>query len=228
MQRLGLAPTRGIAGPLTVGCFRTIAPLLLPGLLQSFTALHPGVELDFLEGPVPELEQAMRDGRCDLAIVDALAVSSDMRHEPLFAARAYALFATDDPLAARESVTVEELAQRDMILFDLPPSRDLLEGIFTRAGLVARVRHRTSSHELVRGLVGRGLGFALLVSRPLHDLTHEGLPLAAVPLAGDAAAVAEFSLAVPHGARLTRQAAAFAEHCREQAPLLARAAAALA
>jgi DNA-binding transcriptional LysR family regulator len=217
VQRLGLAPSAGVGGPLTVGCFRTIAPLLLPRLIQTFSAEHSAVELDFLEGPVPELETAMRDGRCDLAIVDALAVSADMEHEVLLSTQAYALFAAGDPLAARASVTVAELAEREMILFDLPPSRELLERIFTDAGLRPRIRHRTSSHELVRGLVGRGLGFALLVSRPVHDLTQEGLPVVAVPLAGEVPAHA-FSLAFPRGARLTRQAAAFAEHCREHVP----------
>ncbi|MDO8184725.1 LysR family transcriptional regulator [Conexibacter sp. JD483] len=214
VQRAGRAgPSGAIAGPLTVGCFRTIAPLLLPGLLQSFDALHPAVELDFLEGPVPELEAAMRDGRCDLAIADALAVSDEMERDSLFATHAYALFAADDPLAARTEIAVAELAERELILFDLPPSRELLLRILTDAGIEPRIRHRTSSHELVRGLVGRGLGYALLVSRPAHDLTHEGLPLAAVPLAGPVPEH-EFALCWPRGARLTRQAAAFAEHCR--------------
>ncbi len=162
---------------------------------------------------MPELEAAMRAGRCDLAIADALAVSDDMERDSLFSTHAYALFAADDPLAGRAEVAVSELAERELILFDLPPSRELLLRILTDAGIEPRIRHRTSSHELVRGLVGRGLGYALLISRPAHDLTHEGLPLAAVPLAG-AVPEHEFALTHPRGARLTRQAVAFADHCR--------------
>jgi DNA-binding transcriptional LysR family regulator len=101
-------------------------------------------------------------------------------------------------------------------MFDLPPSLQLLARVFTECGLTPRIRHRSGNHELVRALVGRGLGFALLVTRPVRDLTHEGRALAVVPLAGDVTEH-EFALAQLRGTRLTRQAATFAVHCRAAA-----------
>lgn len=210
------AATSGVAGPLTVGCFTTLAPLVLPELLGGFIADHPEVDLGFLDGPVPELEDAMRAGACDLAIVDVLDASPDVELEPLTAIRPYALFAAGDPFARRRSVRLEDLARRDdLILFSLPPSAAFLMGLFTARGLAPAVKHRTSSHELVRGLVGRGLGYALLVTRPAHDLTHEGREVVAVRIAGDVPD-ARFALARLRGARLTRQAAAFARLSRER------------
>jgi DNA-binding transcriptional LysR family regulator len=206
----------GVAGPLTVGCFATLAPLVLPDLLDGFRAGHPEVDLGFLDGPVPELEAAMRAGACDLAIVDVMDASPDVELEPLMGLRPYALFAAGDPMARRRSVRLEDLARRDdLILFSLPPSEAFLMGLFTARGLTPAVRHRTSSHELVRGLVGRGLGYALLVTRPAHELTHEGREVVAVRLAGEVAD-ARFALARVRGAQLTRQAAAFARLCRER------------
>jgi DNA-binding transcriptional LysR family regulator len=221
VQRRNLATESGVSGPLTVGCFPTVAPFLLPGLIESFTALHPDVMLDFVEGSAPDLEDAMHSGTCDLAVVEAVGLGADIEHETLFVSTPYALFAADDPMARADSVDAADLATRDMIMFDLPPSRQLLERVFTQRGLMPHVRHRSANHELVRALVGRGLGFALLVTRPVHDLTHEGRSLAAVPLAGDVPAHA-FALAYPRSARLTRQASAFAQHCREAAPALGR------
>jgi len=210
------AATSGVAGPLTVGCFTTLAPLVLPELLDAFLADHPEVDLGFLDGPVPELEAAMRAGACDLAIVDVLDASPDVELEALMGVRPYALFAADDPMARRRSVRLEDLARRDdLILFSLPPSAAFLMGLFAARELEPRVRHRTSSHELVRGLVGRGLGYALLATRPAHDLTHEGREVVAVRIAGDVAD-ARFALARVRGSRLTRQAAAFARLCRER------------
>jgi DNA-binding transcriptional LysR family regulator len=219
VQRRNLATDSGVSGPLTVGCFPTIAPFLLPGLIESFASLHPDVTLDFVEGSAPHLGAEMASGTCDLAIVEAAGLGADIERETLFASPPYALFAADDPVARAASVDAADLATRDMIMFDLPPSRELLERVFTERGLAPRIRHRSANHELVRALVGRGLGFALLVTRPVHDLTHEGRPLAAVPLAGDVPEHA-FALAYPRGVRLTRQAAAFAEHCRDAAPTL--------
>src|SRR5919197_1280336 len=37
-------------GRLVIGCFQTIGPFIMPTLLASFAAAHPGVELDFVEG----------------------------------------------------------------------------------------------------------------------------------------------------------------------------------
>jgi DNA-binding transcriptional LysR family regulator len=213
VQRHASEP-HGIAGPLTVGCFSTAGPVVLPALLDSFTRAHPDVAVDFRDGPVPDLEAAMRAGDCDLAILDGSLTSPDVEHEPLHTARPYALFAAGDAMAGRASVALAELAERNLILFSLPPSDAFLLQLFERQGLEPRIRHRTPSHELVRGLVGRGLGYALLLTRPVHDLTHEGLPLAAVPLADDVPENS-FVLARVRGAQLSRQAAAFARHCHE-------------
>jgi DNA-binding transcriptional LysR family regulator len=221
VRRHSIATEASVAGPLTVGCFPTVAPFLLPGLIESFTRLHPDVTLDFVEGSAPDLEAAMRAGTCDVAIVETVSLGADIESEALFACPPYALFAADDPLAGAETVDVTDLAARDMIMFDLPPSRQLLARVFTDRGLTPRIRHRSGNHELVRALVGRGLGFALLVTRPVHDLTHEDRALAVVPLAGDVAEH-EFAFAHLRGARLTRQAATFAAHCRAAAPTLGR------
>ena len=44
-----------LSGRLVVGCFRTAAPFVLPGLLETFAEQHPGVRLDFIEGQLPDL-----------------------------------------------------------------------------------------------------------------------------------------------------------------------------
>jgi DNA-binding transcriptional LysR family regulator len=74
------------------------------------------------------------------------------------------------------------------------------------------VRHRTANFELVRCLVGRGLGYAVLVQRPLSELTYEGRRVVALPIA-DAGPDALIVLAHPRGAQLTRRAEALAEFC---------------
>ena len=79
-----------LTGRLTVGCFRTIAPFLLPVLLEGFGRRHPEVELDFLEGPMAELEAALLDGRCEVAITYDIDMSETIEREALYARRASA------------------------------------------------------------------------------------------------------------------------------------------
>lgn len=106
-----------------------------------------------------------------------------------------------------------ELAGHDMVMLDLPPSRSHFTGLLAAAGVVPRVRHSTPSFEMVRSLVARGRGFALLIQRPAAAVSYEGLPLVSLPLA-DPVELTAVVLARPQGATPTRRAAAFAEHCR--------------
>lgn len=58
-----------LRGRLVVGCFATLAPLVLPGLLDGFAAAHPDVDLDFVEGSLVDLQAMLLDGRCELALL---------------------------------------------------------------------------------------------------------------------------------------------------------------
>jgi DNA-binding transcriptional LysR family regulator len=207
-----------LTGRLTVGCFRTAAPFLLPALLETFERRHPGVTLDFIEGTLRDLEHALLEGRCEVAILYDLHMTIAVDSDHLYSAVPYALFAPEHPLAGRDRVSLEELSTLDMIILDVPPTREHQEGVFNHAGLAPRIRYATSSYELLRSLVARNLGFALLISRPYGDVSYEGRPLRVVPLSGDILPV-DMILASPKGVRRTRRARAFAEHCREMLPL---------
>jgi DNA-binding transcriptional LysR family regulator len=206
-----------IAGRLTVGCFRTEAPFLLPGLLETFARRHPEVELDFVEGSTTELADALRAGRCEVALAYHVGLDADLEWTLLYEQAPHALVAADDPLARLGSVSIAELAQRDMVLLDLPPTTSYLAAVFAAAGSEPKVRFRTTSYELVRSLVGRGLGYTLLINRPVGDMSYEGRPLAAVPIAGPSAAI-EVVLVRLADTRPTRRARAFAEHCHDVLP----------
>jgi DNA-binding transcriptional LysR family regulator len=202
-----------LTGRLTVGCFRTTAPFLLPVLLETFGRDHPEVELQFIEGTLTDIERALLDGRCEVAIMYDIDISPALEQERLYGRVPYLLVSPQHPLAARARVPVAELAAHDMIMLDVPPSREYFEGVFAHAGVRPRVRYSTGSYELVRSLVARDLGFALLISRPHGDFSYEGRPLVALDLEGDVLPV-DLCLAWPRGVRRTRRARTFAEHCR--------------
>jgi len=207
-----------LTGRLVVGCFRTAAPFVLPGLLETFATQHPGVQLDFIEGPLPDLERALKDGRCEVALVYDLDVGPGIVCEALYQTEPYVLLAPDHPLAATGSaLPLETLAEYDMVMLDVPPSSAYFHGVFARAGTTPRVRFNVSSYELLRSLVARNLGYGLLISRPSADVSYEGRPLLARRLAGDPLPI-DVSLAWVTGLRRTRRARAFADHCREMLP----------
>jgi DNA-binding transcriptional LysR family regulator len=56
---------------------------LAPVLLESFGRRHPEVDLDFVEGPLGDIEAALLDGRCEIAITYDIDVSETIEREAL-------------------------------------------------------------------------------------------------------------------------------------------------
>jgi DNA-binding transcriptional LysR family regulator len=202
-----------LAGRLMVGCFTTIAPLVLPRLLESFQAAHPDVWVDFAEGPLGELQSLLFEGRCELALMYDVDIRPGIDREVLYAARPHVLLPAGHRLAGRERIWLADLAGQPMVMLDLPPSMRYFSAVLAGAGVEPVIRHRTSSFEMVRSLVARGVGFSLLIQRPAAEVSYEGRPLVTRPIADDLDPL-PVVLAWPSDAVPTRRAAAFAEHCR--------------
>lgn len=168
-----------LAGPITIGCYPTLAPMILPVLLAEFGEQHPRVSLDIVETTQDKLAGKLESGEIDIAFVYETLIPGTPNHAQLFAQPAHVILAADDPFASREAVRLEDLVERDMILLDSPPSSQHTLGMFHERGLQPRIRHRTTSYEVVRTLVGRGLGYGVLVQRLNNSASYEGYPLAA-------------------------------------------------
>lgn len=208
---------RDLQGRLVVGCFRTAAPFVLPGLLETFAEAHPEVTLDFIEAPLPALEHDLLEGRCEVALVYDLDVGPGVECEALYQTEPYILLSPQHPLAERDAIPIAALAEHDMVLLDVPPSVPYFMSVFEAADVTPRIRFRVSGYELLRALVARGLGYAMLISRPYGDVSYEGKPLVARPIAGETLPI-DVALAWAAGVRRTRRARAFAEHCQRMLP----------
>ncbi len=172
-----------LLGPITIGCYPTLAPTILPPLLAGFGREHPRVELDIVEATHDRLEGRLESGQVDVAFVYDTLVPGEPQRATLFALPAHVVVAGDDPLARRGTVDLAELADRDLILLDAPPSSQHTLSLFAAAGVTPRVRHRVQSYEAVRALVGRGLGYGILVQRPANAASYEGYPVAMLEIA---------------------------------------------
>ncbi len=172
-----------LVGPITIGCYPTLAPTVLPPILQGFGSAHPRVELEIVEATHDRLRGRLESGHMDVAFVYDTLVPGQPSRARLFALPAHAVVAADDPLASGDTVRLEQLVERDLILLDAPPSSEHTMSLFAAQGLVPRVRHRVQSYEAVRALVGRGLGYGILVQRPANRASYEGYPVAMLEIA---------------------------------------------
>lgn len=207
-----------LAGRLRLGCYTVLAPFFVPPLLDSFAAEHPLLRLDIAEDAQPELQRLLLDGAIEVALLYDRGLHPDIDHRLIGWLRPYVLLAADHRLARKSPVSLADLADEPLIRLDLPPLMQGSEVFAPGRDAGAAAWFRTPNLELVRCLVGRGLGYAVLVQRPLSEITYDGRRVTALPIA-DAVPDVSVVLAHPRGAQLTRRAEALAQFSRTVLPV---------
>lgn len=171
------------SGHVRIACYVTAAPAFLPPILQNITDNFPGMSIQVMEGNMQTILEYLDEGRVDLAFTYEQVVQPHHHFARLFQAPPYALIHLDDPLALQPTVSFAELAERPMVLLDLPRTRDYFASLFEREGCRPQIAHTTRSAEIARSLVSGGFGYTILNIRPPHYV-EEQLRTRAVPIRG--------------------------------------------
>ncbi len=206
-----LAAARMNAGAkLSVGCFHTFGPFIMPRLIEKME----GIGIRLIEGDQRRLSESLRAGESEIALLYDMDLDDDLVKIPVDELHPYVLLPDGHRLAAQSEIEPTELAEEPMVLLDAPPSADYFAGIMRAAGVNPLIAHRSASFEMVRGMVGHGLGYALLVTKPASDMTYDGLKLVVRPLVGQNA---PSSIVIAHRRQETLSAPArrFIDCCRE-------------
>ena len=210
---LSTQPGGATAERLAVGCFHTFGPFVLPGLVRELVAAHGPVELDLVEGDTRRVLQAMQSGEVELALMYDYGLDDRLVAIKLTELEPYVLLAEGHELARHSELTPEMLAGYPMISASEELSRDYLKGVLATGGIAPRVAFRPSSFEMVRGLVGHGLGFAIMMTKPAGATTYDGRPVVTRKLASGAPK-SGVVLAWKKGRALSPAAARFSACCR--------------
>jgi flavin reductase (DIM6/NTAB) family NADH-FMN oxidoreductase RutF len=200
-------------GTLRLGCFQTIGPYLVPAVLARLRREHGAADVRLVEGDQRRILKSLRTGETEIALLFDLDLPDDLEREPLGELRPYVLLPEGHELAARTGLTLPDLVDQPLVLLDMPPSRDYFLSLFASAGLAPTVAYRSASFEMVRGLVGHGLGYSLLATKPANNITYDGQGLVIRHLDGDIRS-SRLVLAWPRRRELSRAAAAFGQCCR--------------
>lgn len=207
-----------LSGTLSVGCYSTIAPLLLPQVIADFAERYPDLTVDFAEGSRGELLEGFTTGKFDLLVVYDYPFKDDLPARgtplPLGAFPPYVLLPPDHQLVGTGDVALSDLAEEPLVLFDLEPADQYFLSILREEGVTPDVRYRTGDFEVIRGLVSRGLGYSLLTQRTRHSVSYEGTGYVAAELA-DLHVPLDVVALVPTASRLTRRAQSFINAARD-------------
>lgn len=170
---------------LRIGCFEPFGALFMPEMLRSYLDSVGDVEIDLVEADQVQLQERLVAGEVDLAIlydIGPIGIDSVTR---ICKVPAHAMLNADDPLAARDGIWLAELAERPLVLLDLPHTATYLLTLFDVLAKRPEVRFRTRSYETVRSAVASGFGMAILNMRPIGRATADGDEIVRKPIFDD-------------------------------------------
>ncbi|MGW6277142.1 LysR family transcriptional regulator [Kribbella sp. NPDC055071] len=193
-------------GAVRFGAYPSAAAWLFPQVVRRLPA---DLTLSLVEGPSLELEGALLRGDIDLAIrpVLPLVAAESLQHEVLWREPLVAVFAEAHPLAAAESVSLQQLVGWPLISIGETDGPRQFEShlAFASAGLNPESAFRTNQPQTLLSLVRHGLGVGVTNELAVTTANLTGVRL--VPI---------------HDAGVDRQVALFSHRTRPRSPALDR------
>ena len=197
---------------LNMGCFKTFAPFIMPELMAGMVKQGSQLKFKLMEGDQRSLQESLLAGQIEVALLYDINLSEQLDIVPLKQSTPYVLLPKGHELAAHETLAPADLVSYPLVLLDMPPSKDYFLSIFEQLGLNPEVAFSSGSLEMVRGLVGQGLGYSLLATKPAANLSYDGHELLIRPLQTDAPA-STIVMATRSGVPLSKAAYELKQQC---------------
>ncbi|WNZ09185.1 LysR family transcriptional regulator [Streptomyces sp. 11x1] len=170
------------AGRVRLVSFPSGSSTLVPTALAALRADHPGTRVSLEEAEPPRSVEMLRDGDCDIALAfryeGALGTEEgewdDLVVRPLLTDRLVGLVPHGHRLARARSIGIGELAGESWIA-GCPRCRGQLVRVCESAGFTPRIDFATDDYPAVVGLVGAGLGVAVLPELAVESVRPKGV-----------------------------------------------------
>lgn len=172
-----------VRGTLRLACFVTLAPFVLPKLISRLEQAHPLLHIEIIEADVAGTVELLLNGSVEGAISYHFGDVHDLTFDRLFRTAPHVILPSDHRLAKRKKLKLAELAGQDLVLLDIPHSREYFLGMLEEAGVPAQIRYSSRSYETVRSLVARGHGYSILNQIPQSPKTYDGGEVSAIQIA---------------------------------------------
>ena len=168
--------------PLAVGAIPTMAPYLLPPVLQRISAEFPACELTVREDLTERLVEALIDLELDCAIMSTPVDHRLVELEVLGSERLLLVAHPDLALPAAEQAALDLLREQpSIVLHEMHCLGQQIRSFCDASDLAHRIVCRTTQLETVQRLVALGLGISLVPEMAAPRGRARGLRYAPVP-----------------------------------------------
>ncbi|MGW6009822.1 LysR family transcriptional regulator [Streptomyces sp. NPDC055210] len=176
------------AGRVRLVSFPSGSSTLVPTALAALRAAHPGTRVSLEEAEPPRSVEMLREGDCDVTLAfryegaagapGAVGAAGpdewdDLVIRPLLTDRLVGLVPEGHRLARAGTVAIGDLADEPWIA-GCPRCRAQLVEVCESAGFTPRIDFATDDYPAVVGLVGAGLGVAVLPELAIESVRPKG------------------------------------------------------
>ncbi|MGD8170220.1 HTH-type transcriptional regulator MetR [Vibrio sp. TRT 21S02] len=190
-------------------CFQWLMPAL-----KEYQVAWPSVTLDFSSGFGFEPLPALVSGELDLVITSDIQPRSEVHYEPLFDFEMRLITATTHPLADKERIVPDDLANETMLCYPVQKQRlDVVKHFLSPANVEPAKWKQADNTLMLVQMVSAGLGVAALPNWAISEFSRQGL-ITSIPL-GDGLWRRLFA-ATRHSEKEKRYLQAFFNTARQQ------------
>jgi DNA-binding transcriptional LysR family regulator len=169
---------RGIErGTLRVGASTTVGIYVVPLALGAFKKLHPKLAVALEIGARDTLQERVKRGALDLAILSPPIADPDLVSTPFMEDELLMVVPAGHPLAGRHGLTLRDFAGESFLMREVDSGTRLaVEAAARRAGVTLGVGMELGSNGAIKHAVEAGLGVAVLSSHAIElERTRGGL-----------------------------------------------------
>ena len=171
----------GERGTLRVGTLPSVGTKVLPGLLRTFRAEWPGVEIVLRESrDCADLIHAVESGDIDVTFIDIGPHETGPLHVRRLLDDPMVLVApAGAPEAGWRAASIDDIAHLPIIGTRNPGCRQIIDDAFRHAAVLPTYVFRSDDNPTIQGLIGSGLAYAVL---PLLTVDENDPHVAVVPI----------------------------------------------
>lgn len=176
---------RGIErGTLRVGATNTVGIYVVPLALGAYKKRHPNLAVSMEIGSRGGLQERLKQGAIDLAVLSPPIVDPDLVSTPFMEDELVMVVPAGHPLAGRTGLTLRDFAAESFLMREADSGTRLaVETAARRAGVSLRVGMELGSNGAIKHAVEAGLGVAVLSSHAV-ELERKGGGLVVVEIEG--------------------------------------------
>jgi DNA-binding transcriptional LysR family regulator len=159
------AASEGVESHLTIGHSPFVDPVMVSTLLSIRLPLHPNLVLHMQSDFAPELVRGLLTSKLDLALIAHPSANLKLTMARITEAPFYIAIPDDHPLAAKETLTLENLCGCTWIIFDRkvhPTLHDMIARRAAEDGVIYRNNQNVLSADEAFQLVAENVGIAFL------------------------------------------------------------------